>query len=59
MAQENVDLAREAALVGQVQAGYDAWDRRDIDALLAGLHADVEWLEPPDAPGGVHRGATQ
>jgi ketosteroid isomerase-like protein len=53
---QKVDLVREAALIEQVQAGYDAWERRDIDALLAGLDADIEWVEPPDAPGGVHRG---
>jgi ketosteroid isomerase-like protein len=56
MSQENVNLVREAALIEQVQAGYDAWARRDIDALLAGLDADIEWVEPPDAPGGIHRG---
>jgi ketosteroid isomerase-like protein len=57
MSRENVDGVREAALVERVQAGYDAWDRGDIDALLAELDADIEWVEPPDAPdGGVHRG---
>jgi ketosteroid isomerase-like protein len=44
------DLAEpEVALV---MACYAAFARGDIDAAVAPLHADVEWIEPDEFPGG-------
>jgi len=35
MSQENVELVRQ---------GYAAWNKRDMDAMLARLHPDVEFI---------------
>ena len=43
MSQENVELVRRA---------FDAFNRRDADALLSCFHADAEW-RPAFAPGGM------
>jgi ketosteroid isomerase-like protein len=45
MSQENVET---------LQRGYDAFNRRDIDAALEGLHPEVEW--PNMLEGTVIRG---
>ncbi|MFF2077989.1 nuclear transport factor 2 family protein [Kitasatospora sp. NPDC058162] len=43
--------------VALVLAAYAAYARGDIDAAVAGLHPDVEWVEPEEFPnGGVHSG---
>jgi ketosteroid isomerase-like protein len=49
MASENVDLVR---------SGYEAFNRGDIDAVLALLDDDVQWHEPGGggAPSGTFRG---
>ena len=40
-----------------VQAMYDAFARGDLPAVLGGLDAQVEWIEPEGAPyGGTFRG---
>jgi ketosteroid isomerase-like protein len=40
-----------------VLAAYAAFGRGDIDAAVAGLHPDVDWIEPEEFPnGGAHRG---
>ena len=49
MSKENVDLTRSFV---------DAWNRSDIDALVALLSPDVVWEENPEFPGlrEVYRG---
>src|SRR5919197_2052294 len=48
MSRENVELARK---------GYEAFARRDFDAVLALMDPDVEAHNPPEVPeAGVHRG---
>jgi uncharacterized protein len=49
MPQENVDLVR---------GGYDDFNSRNIDGLLARLDPDVEWIEPGggNAPSGTFNG---
>ena len=48
MSQENVELARK---------GYEAFARRDFDAILALMDPEVESHNPPEVPeAGVHRG---
>src|SRR5271165_6868534 len=48
MSQENV------AIIGRA---YEAWDRRDIAAVLAACDPDIEWWEREDVPDpAVHRG---
>ena len=49
MAQENVDLVR---------SGYEAFNRGDIDAVLAIMDDEIEWHEPGggNAPAGSFRG---
>jgi ketosteroid isomerase-like protein len=40
-----------------VRAAYAAFARADIDAAVADLHPDVEWVEPDEFPdGGAHLG---
>jgi ketosteroid isomerase-like protein len=39
--ESNVDLVRGL---------YAAWQAQDFDTALAGIDADIEWKEPPDAP---------
>jgi ketosteroid isomerase-like protein len=34
---------------------YAAFARGDIDGAVAGLHPDVEWIEPDEFPGGGRR----
>jgi ketosteroid isomerase-like protein len=54
MSDQNVEIVRQ---------GYEAFNRRDLDAVLAGMHPDVEWHVPdilpePDTyhgPEGVRR----
>ena len=46
MSQENIELLR---------AGYDAWNRGDLQSVLDGLHPEVEWEENPDALPGMDR----
>jgi ketosteroid isomerase-like protein len=41
MSQENVEMVR---------AGYDAFNRGDIEAALAPLHPDIEWWPAEDEP---------
>jgi ketosteroid isomerase-like protein len=44
--------------VALVLAAYAAYARGDIDAAVADLHPDVDWVEPEEFPnGGPHRGA--
>ncbi len=52
MSQENVELVR---------AGVDAFNRRDLDAVLAFLSPDVVWEENPELPGlrEIYRGRTE
>ncbi|MFB7911942.1 nuclear transport factor 2 family protein [Kitasatospora sp. NPDC056076] len=43
--------------VALVLAAYAAYARGDIDAAVADLHPDVEWVEPEELPnGGAHTG---
>jgi ketosteroid isomerase-like protein len=35
-----------------VRAYFDAWNRRDLDALAATLHRDVEWQRSAEFPEG-------
>jgi ketosteroid isomerase-like protein len=41
--------------VALVLASYAAYARGDIDAAVAPLHPDVEWIEPEEFPGGGRR----
>src|SRR5919198_287379 len=34
-----------------IQAGYAAWNRGDVDAVVALADADFEWVAPPDLVG--------
>jgi uncharacterized protein len=48
MSQENVEIVKRA---------YQAWDRRDMAAVLGECHPDIEWWEREDVPDPtVHRG---
>jgi uncharacterized protein len=48
MSQENVDLARK---------GYEAFVRRDFDAVLDLFDPDIEAEDPPEVPdAAIHRG---
>jgi uncharacterized protein len=49
MSQENVDLVR---------GGYDDFNSRNIEGVLARLDAEVEWIEPGggNAPSGTFKG---
>jgi len=38
--------------IGLLRRAYDAFNRGDIAAAVAGLDADIEWQEPPEFPGG-------
>ena len=40
MSQENVEIVRRV---------LDAFNRRDEEGMLADLHPEVEWVNPPDA----------
>ena len=40
MSEENVELVRRV---------LDAFNRRDEEGMLADLHPEVEWVNPPDA----------
>jgi ketosteroid isomerase-like protein len=43
--------------VALVLAAYEAFGRGDIDAAVARLHPDVDWIEPDEFPnGGVRHG---
>ena len=47
---ENVELVRRL---------FDAFNRRDAEAMLAGMHSDIEWrpaLSPGGIEGNVYRG---
>jgi ketosteroid isomerase-like protein len=46
VSQENVEIVRSA---------YAAWNRGDLDSVLAHLDADVEWEENPDVYPGLDR----
>jgi ketosteroid isomerase-like protein len=35
-----------------VRGLYRAWEAGDLDAALAGIAPDIEWIEPADAPDG-------
>jgi ketosteroid isomerase-like protein len=52
MSQENVELSLRA---------LDAWNRRDVDALVALVSPDVVWEENPELPGlrEVYRGRAE
>jgi ketosteroid isomerase-like protein len=41
--------------VALVLDAYAAFARGDIDAAVARLHPDVEWIEPDEFPGGGRR----
>jgi ketosteroid isomerase-like protein len=41
--------------IALVLRAYEAYARGDIDAAIAGLHPDVDWIEPPEFPGGGAR----
>jgi ketosteroid isomerase-like protein len=48
MSQENVEIVKRA---------YEAWNRRDMAAVLSACAPDIEWLEREDVPDPtVHRG---
>ena len=51
-----VDLSSKVAVKNQslLQAAYDAFNRRDIDAALAVMHLEVEW--PNGMEGGLVHG---
>jgi ketosteroid isomerase-like protein len=46
MSQENVEIVRAAC---------DAWNRGDLDSVLAHLDPDLEWEENPDVYPGLDR----
>ncbi|MBA2764074.1 MAG: nuclear transport factor 2 family protein [Thermoleophilaceae bacterium] len=46
MSQENVEIVRLM---------YDAWHRGDFETSLSYFDPEVEWIEPPDNPGGRTR----
>ena len=40
-----------------IKRAYQAWDRRDMAAVLGACHPDIEWWEREDVPDPtVHRG---
>lgn len=41
--------------VALILAAYASFARGDIDAAVAGLHPQVEWIEPEEFPGGGRR----
>jgi ketosteroid isomerase-like protein len=41
MSQENLQIVRD---------GYDAFNRRDVEAILATLHPSIEWWPAADEP---------
>jgi ketosteroid isomerase-like protein len=41
--------------VALIQAAYAAYARGDIEQVVAGLHPEVEWIEPAEFPGGGRR----
>jgi ketosteroid isomerase-like protein len=48
MSRENVELARR---------GYEAFARRDLDAVFELFHPDIEAHDPPEMPdAAIHRG---
>jgi ketosteroid isomerase-like protein len=42
----------QAAAVATLREAYAAFNRRDMDAAVAGLDAQIEWSEPAEFPGG-------
>jgi hypothetical protein len=42
--------------IQMIREGYEAFARRDTDAMLANLHPEIEWRNPTDAvePGTRH-----
>lgn len=46
-----------AAEIEAVKATYAAINRNDIRSAVAAFDPEMEWIEPPDYPGGgTHRG---
>jgi ketosteroid isomerase-like protein len=45
-------VAASRAQVEVVRAGYEAFNRRRFDIASKAFDADVEWIDPPDFPGG-------
>jgi ketosteroid isomerase-like protein len=41
--------------IALIRAAYAAYARGDIDQVVAGLHPQVEWIEPEEFPGGGRR----
>jgi ketosteroid isomerase-like protein len=40
-----------------LKAGYDAFARQDMEAVMAAFHDDIEWVQPDSLPtGGRYRG---
>ena len=42
-----------------VRGLYHAWQEGDLDTALAGIAADIEWIEPSDTPDGQSRRGPQ
>jgi ketosteroid isomerase-like protein len=55
---EAVPADRTDPDVALVLACYAAYARGDIDAAVAPLHPDVEWVEPEEFPNGGSRRGT-
>jgi ketosteroid isomerase-like protein len=46
--------------VETVQRSYDAFERGDMDAVLADMHPDIEWHQAQGLPhGGLYRGLAE
>jgi uncharacterized protein len=48
------------AAVDLVRRSYDAFDRGDMDAVLADMHPDIEWHQAQGLPhGGLYHGTAE
>jgi uncharacterized protein len=45
-------VGAESANLALVRGLYRAWEAGDVDAALAGIAPDIEWIEPADTPDG-------
>jgi uncharacterized protein len=61
MTQNEFDSSRQTHEAAAVKATYAAINRNDIAAAVSALDPEVEWIEPPDYPGGggTYRGPAQ
>jgi uncharacterized protein len=47
-----VNTSEIAAAMATLKDAYEAFNRGDIDAAVAGLDPEIEWSEPAEFPGG-------